>query len=61
MHKKIRQAMEAKCVTQTELAEAAGVSQAFMSYVLHGYKLPSVPVLKRIADKLEVPVDELLK
>ena len=52
-------------MNKTELiaavAEAAGVSQAFMSYVLHGYKLPSVPVLKRIADKLEVPVDELLK
>lgn len=61
MNDKIKKAMDEKRITQAELAEAAGISQAFMSYILNGYKMPSVPVLKRIADKLGVTMDDLIE
>lgn len=60
MNKKLRQLMEQNNTTQTELAEVAGVSQAFMSYIMKGYKVPSVAVLKRIADYFGVSMDELV-
>ena len=60
MHEKIKEIMEKKNITQCELAREAGVSEAFMSNMIKGYKTPSVPVLKRIADYLEVTVDELI-
>ena len=34
MNKKLKQLMEQNHTTQTELAEVAGVSQAFMSHIL---------------------------
>ena len=46
-------------MTQAELAEVAGVSQAFISVVLKGYKMPSVAVLKRLAGHFGVTIDEL--
>ena len=60
MNKKLRQLMEQNNTTQTELAEVAGVSQAFMSYIMKGYKVPSGAVLKRIADYFGVSMDELV-
>lgn len=60
MNEKIKSLMDEKDVTQSELAEAAGVSQAFMSYVIKGFKTPSVAVLKRIAVHLGVSIDELV-
>ena len=46
MGEKIKACMEKNDITQTELAKAAGVSEAFISYVLDEKKMPSVPVLK---------------
>lgn len=60
MGKKLKALVEQKNISQVQLAEVAGVSQAFMSYVLNGYKTPSVQVLKRIADFLDVTVDDLI-
>lgn len=60
MGKKLKALVEKKNISQVQLAEVAGVSQAFMSYVLNGYKTPSVQVLKRIADFLDVTVDDLI-
>lgn len=60
MNEKIKNLMEQKNVSQAELAENVGVSQAFVSYMLSGYKMPSVALLKRIADYLEVTIDELV-
>jgi transcriptional regulator with XRE-family HTH domain len=42
------------------MADAAGVSEAAMSYFVRGVRQPSLAVAKRIADKLGVTVDELL-
>lgn len=58
---KIKSLMSAQKVTQTELASVAGTSQAFISYVMDGTKMPSVAVLKRIADRLGVTMDELVR
>ena len=60
MGEKIKKIMEQKNVAQVELAKAAGVSEAFISYVLDDKKMPSVPVLKRIAKRLGVLMDELV-
>lgn len=60
MNKKLKELMEKKNVTQAELAEIAGVSQPFMSYLIKGYKTPSVPVLKRIADYFGVTMESLI-
>lgn len=60
MGEKIKEYMEEKDVSQAELAKAAGVSEAFISYVVDGKKMPSVPVLKRIAQRLGVMMDELV-
>lgn len=60
MNERIRKLMEIKNVNQVQLAEIAGVSQAFVSVMLKGYKTPSVAVLKRIADYFGVAVDDLI-
>lgn len=59
-HDKLKELMESRSVTQKELADVAGVSEAGMSYFVRGVKQPSLAVAKRIADKLGVTVDELL-
>ena len=58
--KKLKSLMELRGTKKKELAEVAGVSPAFVTYILNGYKIPSVPVLKRIADYFNVSVDELI-
>lgn len=58
---KIKNLMSAQKVTQAELASVTGTSQAFISYVMDGTKMPSVAVLKRIADRLGVTMDELVR
>lgn len=58
---KIKNLMSAQKVTQAELARVAGTSQVFISFVMNGTKIPSVAVLKRIADRLGVTMDELVR
>lgn len=60
MNEQLKVLMDKEGVNQAELSEIAGVSQAFISYMLKGYKTPSLPVLKRIADYFDVTVDELI-
>lgn len=58
---KLRRLMDSKGINQCQLADATGTSQAFISYMMRGYKTPSVEVLKRIADYFGVTVDCLLE
>lgn len=58
---KLKKLMEEQGVNQVRLSEVAGVSQAFISYVLKGYKVLSVAQLKRVADFLGVKVDYFLE
>lgn len=60
MNEKIKLELAKQNITQVQLAEAVGVSQAFISGVIKGYKMPSVPLLKRIADYLNATVDEII-
>lgn len=60
MNEKLRYILFERRIDQKALAEAAGVSEAFISYVVNGKKMPSVLVLKKIADYLHVTVDELI-
>jgi len=47
-------------LTQEELAEKVGVTQAFISLVEKGFKTPSVEVTKRLADALDTTIDDLV-
>ncbi len=60
MGERIKGIMKKKNITQAELAKAAGVSEAFISFVIDEKKMPSVPVLKRIAERLGVLMDDLV-
>ena len=39
-------------ISQKELSEKTGISQANISKIENGYSIPSLPVLKRLADGL---------
>ena len=60
MGKKLKHIMIDREIPQEKLAEVCGVSQAYISYVVSGKKVPSVPVLKTIADFLGVKMDDLI-
>lgn len=47
-------------MTVSELAEAAGISQPYLSEIESGKKTGSVDVLKRIATALKVDLDDLV-
>ena len=47
-------------ITSKELAEAAEVSVGMINYIKQGEKIPSVPVLNKIAKRLEVKMDDLV-
>ena len=47
-------------LTQEEVAEAAGISTAFLANMERGCKIMSVPVLRSLADALGVSTDDLL-
>lgn len=55
--KEIREAIveirKSKNISQKELAEKTRIPQANISKIENGYYVPSIPVLKRIADGLE--------
>lgn len=49
-----------KSLTQAKLAQKCGLSQAYINELENGRKTnPSVEVLKRLADALDVPVSVL--
>lgn len=60
MNEKLEEVLREKNITQTELAENIGVSQAFVSYMIKGYKQPSVTLLKRMSEFLAVPMERLV-
>lgn len=47
-------------MTQVELAEKLGVQQSTISHIENNLRDPSVELLVRLADVLEVTVDELI-
>lgn len=57
---KIKELMKAKGLDTYTLAEAVGISQPMVSYIVRGLKEPSIAVLGRIATTLGVKMAELL-
>jgi DNA-binding XRE family transcriptional regulator len=56
---KIRAAREAHGLTQADLAIRAKVAQAYLSYLEQDEREPSLSIAARIANELEIPLDEL--
>lgn len=57
---KLKTLMAAQDVDNRELAAAAKVSDAMMSYILSGDKVPGLAVLGRIAKRLGCTVEEII-
>lgn len=57
---KIKALMNAKGITNRQLATKVGVSEAMMSYILSGLRDTNVQCLVRIAAELECSVDEII-
>lgn len=57
----LRRARESKSLTQTELAQRVGVTQAAISGYEKGTKMPTLDVAALIADTLKCSIDELLE
>lgn len=53
--------MRERGMTQSQLADATDESNARISLMIRGIKLPSAAFLHRIAEALETSVDELLE
>lgn len=51
---RLRKLREERGMTQSELGRKIGVRQSTISEIERGSNLPSVPVLRRLADLLEV-------
>lgn len=57
----IRDAREAKGLTQEQFAKLVGVTQGAVAQWENGLTHPSFDKLMKIADVLEVPLDELAR
>ena len=56
---RIRAAREARGLTQADLAARAHVAQAYLSYLEHDQREPSLSIAARLARELDMPLDEL--
>ena len=52
--------LEARDLTQMELAEMTGEHQSLISRIANGQNMPGGTVLARIAEALEISIDRLL-
>lgn len=59
--KELREAREAEGLTQTDLAEAVGIDNTYMSHIEAGRKTPSPQIMGRIAAKLKRQAVELFR
>ena len=50
-----------KCVSMTVMAAKAGLSQSAISLIERGYRNPTLDTLLRIAEVLEVDLDDVLR
>jgi transcriptional regulator with XRE-family HTH domain len=57
----IKNARQAKGITQEQLAKALGITQGAVAQWEKGLTHPSFEMLPRLAAELEITVDELIK
>lgn len=60
-NKKIESIMRDKGIMQKEIAEAVGISEQMVSYIIRGLREPSLAVLSRIAKVLGCTTAELIE
>ncbi len=61
MYFNLQKFREEKGLSQLELAKKSSVSQAFISQIESGKKVPTVFIAKKIALALDIPVDGLIE
>ena len=59
--KKLNQIRTRKGLTQEELAHEAGLNRAYIGYIERGERNPSIFVMAKIADALQVKLFELFR
>lgn len=59
--KKVHELREAADITQLDFANDIGLSQTQLSFLERGLKQPTAIILKRMADRLHVTMDELME
>jgi XRE family transcriptional regulator, regulator of sulfur utilization len=57
----IREAREKRAMTQTALAKAAGITRIYVAKIEAGEKVPSIPILLKLAKALKVKPGKLLE
>lgn len=57
---RLREIREERGMSQSELARLSNVHRVSICRYEHGTKKPNIDSLKRLADALDVPVDDLL-
>lgn len=60
LRKRITKTRESKGMNQAELSAEAGITRAAISQIEKGHRVPTIPVLHRIAAVLEVSIDYLI-
>lgn len=60
LRRRITEVRSSKGLTQAQLAEKAGVTPAAISQIEGGHRVPTIPVLHRIASVLDVSIDYLI-
>lgn len=58
--KRLKAAIDAKNLSQADLAKRIGIVQSAISQVLNTDRLPRVEILAKLADELDVGIDDLL-
>lgn len=59
-NKRLRMLMQGRNLTQKELAELAGITEASMSKYLSGERVPRIDVVVNLSNALGVTTDELI-
>ena len=58
---RMKELMKEQGITNKELAEAVGVTEAMISYIIRGLRDTTVGTMVRIANRLGVGIDEIVE
>lgn len=58
---RIKEIMKTKKITSKEIADIVGVTPTHISYILNNKRDPSMDLLKKIADTLDISVDDFFE
>ena len=61
MARLLKEARESRGLSKTRLAEEAGISQGMITYVESEERNPSLDILLRLTEALEIELSELIK